>query len=225
MADNPSTVDITVPDIGDVENVSIIEILVNVGDHVAVDDSILTLESDKASMEIPAVNAGTVQSISVAVGASVNVGDVIGTMQIDASQTDATADTRAQNVPAVEQATAPAPAALAPSPQPTTVTPAAAETPSADSSVRQSANSPTAHLENDKQSLPHASPGVRRYAREHGADLRLLTGTGPKGRILRTDVTSFIKGAMEGSQTGHSGSGQSHSGIPALPEIDFSKFG
>ena len=227
MADNPNTIDITVPDIGDVENVEIIEILVSEGDQLAIDDSILTLESDKASMEIPAAHAGIVKSISVAVGATVSVGDVIGTMQIDNSAGDASSEPTPDSAIQATEATTAVEAAP---------TPAVAETPAADkaaapapaaaaTSAKRIANSPTAHLETDKQPLPHASPGVRRYAREHGANLHLITGTGRKGRIVRTDVTSFIKGAMEGSQSSYAGSGQSHSGIPAIPEVDFSKFG
>ncbi len=223
MADNPSTIDITVPDIGDIENVSIIEILINVGDHIAVDDSILTLESDKASMEIPATHAGIVQTLTVEVGASVNVGDVIGTMQIDSSTADKATDTAdtVESAPAAEEA----PVVAQPSAEPPEPKPTPSPVTSTDTSAKQSSNSPTAHLENGEQAVPHASPGVRRYAREHGANLHLITGTGRKGRIIRTDVTSFIKGAMDGAQSSYSGSGQSHSGIPAIPEVDFSKFG
>ena len=227
MADNPNTVDITVPDIGDVENVEIIEILVSEGDKLSIDDSILTLESDKASMEIPAAHAGIVKSISVAVGATVSVGDVIGTMQIDSEVSEApvepATDSTTQATDAAPEVETPEVAAkipAAPAPQATTTASV-----STDASAKQTFNSPTAHLEDDKQPLPHASPGVRRYAREHGANLHLINGTGRKGRIVRTDVISFIKGAMEGSQSSYSGSGQSHSGIPAIPEVDFSKFG
>ncbi|MEE9333380.1 MAG: dihydrolipoyllysine-residue acetyltransferase [Granulosicoccaceae bacterium] len=221
MADKPNIIDITVPDIGDVENVEIIEILVSEGDQLATDDSILTLESDKASMEIPAAHAGIVKSISVTVGASINVGDVIGTMQIENSASDAPADTSSESE-ATASAKSVETAAVATQPSaPAPFTPAV----NVDTAAKQSTNSPTAHLETGKQSLPHASPGVRRYAREHGANLHLITGSGRKGRIARTDVTLFIKGAMEGSQSSYSGSGQSHSGIPAIPEVDFSKFG
>ncbi len=219
MTDNSNTIDITIPDIGDTESVSIIEILVNTGDQIAVDDSILTLESDKASMEVPASHAGIVQSITANVGDSVSVGDVIGQLQVIASASvDNITDvaTEPEQAAAPEAATAEETVSAAPAPEPVSKEPE----PSNSASPR----SPTAHLDDHSQTLAHASPGVRRYAREHGADLRLIKGTGRKGRIIRSDVTAFIKGAMEGSSSNYAGAGAG-AGIPALPEVDFSRFG
>jgi len=214
MAD---TVEIKVPDIGDVDNVSVIEILVSVGDTIAIDDSLVTLESDKASMEIPAAHAGTITSLTVDVGATVSVGDVIGTMQTTAvSETTPIANSDVAETETVKTQT---PAPLE------TQTTEAVSAPAKAAPSKQMQNSPTAHIQTENQSKPHASPGVRRYAREHGADLGLVKGTGPKNRILRSDVMAFIKGAMEGTQSSYGASGQMHSGIPAIPEVDFSKFG
>jgi len=232
--------DIVVPDIGDSENVEIIEILVSVGDQVMLEDSLVTLESDKASMEIPASAAGLIANITVNVGDKVSTGDVIGTMKpIDeADQSDsapepeaepsqpASAETPADtsvdlsadksaDKPAVEKEAAAA----------TVSTPASQSSSSGDANKTAPKSSPTEHLKDEKIRLAHASPGVRRYAREHGADLSLIKGSGPKDRILKTDVIAFIKNAMEGVGSNYGAAGAGMSGIPALPEIDFSKFG
>lgn len=215
-------IDITIPDIGDTENVSIIELLVSAGDKIAVDDSLLTLESDKASMEVPASHAGIIQSLTAKIGDSVNVGDVIGQLEL-------------QDAPAVaEEDKSSEPIAKETSEQSQVESTKEAEKEQAQKSesqespvaaTKQTTSSPTAHLDDNKQSPPHASPGVRRYAREHGANLHLVKGSGRKGRILRSDVTAFIKGAMDGTQSNYAGNAQMQSGIPALPEIDFSRFG
>lgn len=225
------SIDIVVPDIGDSENVEVIEILVSVGDSVSVDDSMVTLESDKASMEIPASDAGVIESLSISIGDTVNSGDVIGKMSLIGSSAIAEAESTVETAPeakeepvkeepAKEVAPAPAPApAVAPGGTPKNV----------GSSSAGKTGSPTAHIKDDNIRKAHASPGVRRYAREHGADLALVQGTGPKNRILKTDVMAFIKQAMEGmsSNYGASGSGFAGggSGIPPIPEVDFSKFG
>lgn len=216
---NTGSIDIVIPDIGDSTDVEIIELLVSVGDTVSVDDSLLTLESDKASMEVPATASGVIESFSVKLGDTVNSGDVVGKLTPSAS------DAGGDSAPAAAPADKPAPAEPAPAAAPaTSPAPAPAAPPAA-----APAPSPTAHLSDEKMRKAHASPGVRRYGREHGADLSLITGTGPKGRILKSDVTAFIKQAMEGaaspygaSSGGFAGGG---SGIPPIPEVDFTKFG
>ncbi|MFK8075292.1 MAG: dihydrolipoyllysine-residue acetyltransferase [Granulosicoccus sp.] len=226
--ENTPSVDIVVPDIGDSENVEVIEILVSVGDSVSVDDSMVTLESDKASMEIPASDAGVIESLSISIGDTVNSGDVIGKMSVIGSSVSAEVEGAVDAAPEAKEEPA---KELAPTPAPTPA-PAAAPggTPKNTSgSSGSKTGSPTAHIKDDNIRKAHASPGVRRYAREHGADLALVQGTGPKNRILKTDVMAFIKQAMEGmsSNYGASGSGfaSGGSGIPAIPEVDFSKFG
>ncbi len=224
------TVPITVPDIGGSENVEIIEILVAVGDQISVDDSLVTLESDKASMEIPASADGVIESITVAVGDTVNEGDTIGTLQLinAASADSAAADTDAKEAeaPVVEQApeAEPSPAPAVNETSKPSAEPAAAA--SAAPEAQRQTNSPTAHISDEAIKLAHASPGVRRYAREHGVDLSLVKGTGPKERILTSDVQAFIKNALEGIGSNY-GAQASHatSGIPQLPEIDFTRFG
>jgi len=228
MSASENTKDIVIPDIGDSENVEIIEILISVGDQISVDDSLLTLESDKASMEVPATEAGVIESLTISVGDTVNAGDVIGTMSTISS---AGADDKA---PATQDAAAQEPAAdTTPAAEPEKTTAAdnvkAAKTGANTTPASASSNSPTAHISDENMRKAHASPGVRRYAREHGADLSLISGSGPKGRISKEDVRSFIKQAMEGVNANYGSNAGSPAGggagIPAIPEVDFSKFG
>ncbi|MFK7860597.1 MAG: dihydrolipoyllysine-residue acetyltransferase [Granulosicoccus sp.] len=229
MSTDNTSINIIIPDIGDSENVEIIELLVGPGDQVGVDDSLLTLESDKASMEVPAASAGVIETLTVAVGDTVNAGDIVGTMSV-ADEADGSGDTARANSDdnAANDAVAKVPAAKAEK------VPAPAAMPSNDaatSNVSTSAPSasPTAHISDQNMRKAHASPGVRRYAREHGADLSLISGTGPKARIVKEDVVGFIKQAMEGMGSTYASAGSGPAGggagIPPIPEVDFSKFG
>lgn len=235
MSDTQNSIDIVVPDIGDSADVEVIEILVSVGDPVSVDDSLLTLESDKASMEIPASSAGVVESLTVSIGDTVNTGDVIGRMTTiaanastapDGEAAAASSEEAAKDEPAKEEPATEEPVADTASPAEAT---AAAAAPSAAATQSGSSNkSPTAHISDESMRKAHASPGVRRYAREHGADLSLIKGTGTKGRIVKTDVMAFIKQAMEGISSNYGsavGAASGGAGIPPIPEVDFSKFG
>jgi len=226
-----TTQEIKIPDLDGAESVDVIEVLVSTGDTIAVDDSILTLESDKASMEVPAESAGVIVALTIAVGDSVKPGDVIGRLEV-------TGDSKPsiQASPPAKPESDPAPdtprAAVAPvSGADNKNTPNTSKT-KPPATVRVSAGSqasPTAHISDKRNRKAHASPGVRRYAREHGADLGLISGTGPKGRILREDIRQFIKKSMEGASSSYNaGTQPAHAGgagIPALPEVDFSKFG
>jgi len=209
-------VNIVVPDIGDSTDVEIIEILVAAGDQIAVDDSLLTLESDKASMEVPAVQAGVIESLSISVGDTVKMGDLIGTLSVldNAAGVESSSEEQPANEehPVVEAAASER-------------APTAATIPVERDAVKP--NSPTAHISDDSMRKAHASPGVRRYAREHGADLTLVSGTGPKGRVLKNDVIGFIKQAMEGIGSNYAASSGvvGGAGIPPIPEVDFTKFG
>jgi len=224
-----NSVDIVVPDIGDSESVEIIELLVSAGDTVSVDDSLLTLESDKASMEVPASHAGVIESFTVSIGDTVSSGDVIGRMSVSADGSQEADKSDAAEVPAPAPAEAPAAAASsAPTKEPAPAAlPAKTSKPEPSASAGRPSASPTAHISDEKMRKAHASPGVRRYAREHGADLSLVSGTGPKGRIAKSDVMAFIKQAMEGlgSNYGSRGAVTGGAGIPPIPEVDFSKFG
>jgi len=204
-----STFAVVVPDIGGATDVEVIEVLVKSGDTVHEEQSLVTLESDKAGMEVPAPQNGTVTDILVSVGDKVSEGSTLMNLLTQASSANSTESADESHVAAVDN--------------------------NSDSQKAQAvehgnrpANSPTAHIPDATSSNAstkiHASPAVRRYAREHGADLHKITGSGRKSRILKTDVKAFIRAAMEGSAGRTSGDGTG-SGIPTVPDIDFSKFG
>jgi pyruvate dehydrogenase E2 component (dihydrolipoamide acetyltransferase) len=218
-----ATQDITIPDIGDFDSVEVIEVLISEGDEVAVDDSLITLESDKATMEIPAPSAGKIESVTVKVGDKVAEGDVIGQMTADDSapsteasasaSDDAPQSAASSSKPAEEAAEtrASAPASQASEP------PATPPTTSVDQAAQVARKPVNAQSMGAKS---HASPSVRAFARKLGVDLGQVTGTGPKGRVQQTDVEGFIKSAMQGQ-----GAGATGAGIPSVPEVDFSQFG
>ncbi len=216
-------IEIRVPDIGDVSDVEVIEILVSVGDTVAVEDSLITLESDKATMEIPSPVVGTVTEISAKIGDSLSEGDVIMKMSVSATPTSDSpkSETKAAND------TEPTQPAVNAEPAQTQQKPTKASPPTPAPAAN--TQSPTAHMDETAFKKAHASPGVRRFACELGADLGLIQGSGPKGRILKEDVQGFVKNTLAGvGVAGGRGKGalaQGETGIPAIPAIDFSKFG
>jgi pyruvate dehydrogenase E2 component (dihydrolipoamide acetyltransferase) len=202
--------DILVPDIGDFEGVEVIEVLVSAGDQIAVEDPIVSLESDKAAMEIPSPYAGTVKDIKVKLGDKVSEGGLLITIEASADSAAVTEETPSA---ASKETTAPAPvaaaAAEAQKPAPAPTVPRA--TPSA---------SPAASISINEEGFrkAHASPSVRKFARELGADLSQITGSGSKSRILKEDVKSWVKQALaQGARGGL--------GVEPMPEIDFSQFG
>lgn len=203
-------VEVRVPDIGDFKEVAVIEVFVKPGDSVKVEQSLITVESDKASMEIPSSHAGVVSELRVKVGDKVKEGSLIALLQGSAS------------APA---AAAPA-SAPAPSSAPAVVAPVVASAPAPTAAMP--AHDPTA----PKGALPHASPSVRRFARELGVPLHEVVGTGPKGRITQDDVQGFVKRVMAGSvstaaqkSAAPAGDGGSFPGLLAWPKVDFAKFG
>ncbi|HAP92530.1 MAG TPA: branched-chain alpha-keto acid dehydrogenase subunit E2 [Gammaproteobacteria bacterium] len=184
-------VPVVVPDIGDFDEVEVIEILVSVGDELNEEDSIITLESDKASMEIPTPIAGTVNSINISLGDKLNLGDLILEMQSSgATQTEAVVK---------EAPSAPAP-----------TKPAVVAAPAAKANISET-------VSNVPAGDSHASPSIRKLARELGVDLSKVSGTGQKGRVLDTDLKGYVKQIVTSGGTG--------SAIPKVPVIDFSKFG
>lgn len=199
------TVDVNVPDIGG-DEVEVTEISVKVGDTVAIDDNIITVEGDKASMEIPAPVAGVVKNIIIKVGDKVKTGSKI----MEFETTTATAPT------ANSAATAPAPAST---PTASAPAPAVAATPTASAAVP--ATSGNDFVEND--AYAHATPSVRRLAREFGVNLAKVTPTGPKHRILREDIQAYVKNAVKQVESGAAGGALP--GLLPWPKVDFSKFG
>ena len=211
--------EVVVPDIGDFDEVAVIEVFVKPGDAVKVEQSLITVESDKASMEIPSSHAGTVFQVLVKVGDKVRKGSPIALLQGAGG-----------SAAAVATAKAPAPAAAGVATATAASAPAVAAPPAA-ASAALPAHEPTAA----KGLLPHASPSIRRFARELGVPLAELKGSGPKGRITQVDVQGFVKGVMAGdTQTAAqkakapapaAASGGAFPGLLAWPQVDFAKFG
>ena len=209
-------VEVRVPDIGDFKDVAVIEMLVKVGDTIKVEQSLFTVESDKASMEIPSPAAGVLKELKVKIGDTVNIGDLIAVLEGTAAAAAPAA------APVVAAAPAPAPVAAA-APAVAAATPAAATA----SVPAHQPGTPTA-------GLPHASPSVRKFARELGVPIDEVKGTGPKGRITQDDVAAFTKQVMAGAvQTkaqaakAPASGGGSGVGLDLLPwpKVDFTKFG
>ena len=191
--------DVNVPDIGG-DEVEVTEVMVKVGDTVSAEQSIITVEGDKASMEVPAPFAGTVKEIKIATGDKVKTGSLIMTFEVAGAAPAASAPTAspapAASAPAAAQAPAPAPA--------------------------KAADSKNEFVEND--AYVHATPVIRRLAREFGVNLAKVKGTGRKGRILREDVQSYVKDAIKRAEAPAAAGG----GLPGMlpwPKVDYSKFG
>ncbi|WP_287916377.1 dihydrolipoyllysine-residue acetyltransferase [Comamonas sp.] len=222
-----SSMNIVIPDIGDFKDVAVIEMLVKVGDVVTAEQSLFTVESDKASMEIPSPAAGTITALGIKLGDVVNVGDAVGTMSVQGAAPAASASA---------PAAAPAAATPAPATQAAPVAQASAA-PAATAAVAAPAAAP-AHNPTVAPSgkLPHASPSVRKFARELGVPLEEVQGSGQKGRITSEDVMGFTKSVMAGAvqtlaqaaKAPAKSAGAGNVGgleVLAWPKVDFAKFG
>jgi pyruvate dehydrogenase E2 component (dihydrolipoamide acetyltransferase) len=213
------SIEIKVPDIGDFSNIPVIEVLVSAGDQVHAEDSLVTLESDKATMEVPAPQAGVIREVRLKVNDTVSAGDVVAVLEVttedhartletspgrdtsDAASADQAAPARRQEQPAAKS-------------QPVAAV-TAAPLLQADTTYGAAAFDP--------HTAPYASPSVRKFARELGADLKQVKGSGDGGRILKEDVAGYVKSVVSGAAPG----GGSFSGFnfPPLPKVDFSRFG
>ena len=229
MPATAGVIEVFVPDIGDFAEVAVIEVMVNPGDTISVEQSLITVESDKASMEIPSSHAGVVREVKVQLGDKVKMGSLVvvldgvagAAVAVAAAPAASLAPAAAAAVAAVAAPAVPAPAvALAAAPAPAAVP----------------AHDPTA----PKTALPHASPSIRRLARDLGVPLAEVAGSGPKGRITQSDVQGFVKGVMAGvvttaaqlvAQTAKApaaaaaGGGEAFPGLLPWPKVDFAKFG
>ncbi len=199
-------VEVKVPDIGDIDSVEIIEVLVSIGDQIAEEDSLITVESDKASMEIPSSHAGVVKEIRVSVGDSIAEGGLVAVIEVSAetvAEEPAKVEAPVQQTEVVKTDEKPqlAPVASAPATKP----------------------SPTASMSTASLKNAHASPAVRKFARELGVDLVKVAGSGRNKRIVKDDVQTFVKKLM--SSGGASINGAAALGVEPMPEIDFSQFG
>ncbi len=207
------SIEVRVPDIGDFKDVAVIEVFVKPGDTVRVEQSLITVESDKASMEIPSSHAGVIKELKVKLGDKVNIGDLLAILE----------GTVAAGAAPAAPAPASAPVAAAPAPVAAAAAPAAA-------TVSAPAHNPTA---TPALGLPHASPSVRKFARELGVPLAEVKGSGAKGRITLEDVQGFTKSVMAGAiqtlaqaaKAPAASGGGSELGLIPWPKVDFAKFG
>ena len=215
-----STFEIRVPDIGDFKDVVIIEVLVKVGDMIRNEQSLITVESDKASMEIPSSGAGVLKSLKVKLGDTINIGDLLAELEGAAAPASVAAPVATPVVAAPAAAPTPQTAAAAPSAPSAAI--AVAAVPAHEPTVAPTGN------------LAHASPSVRKFARELGVPLNEVKGAGPKGRITLEDVQSFTKAVMQGAtltqaqaSKAPAASGGGGAGLDLLPwpKVDFTKFG
>ncbi|MDR5764763.1 MULTISPECIES: dihydrolipoyllysine-residue acetyltransferase [unclassified Caballeronia] len=212
-ASGGGSVEVKVPDIGDFKDIPVIEIAVKVGDKVEKEQSLVTLESDKATMDVPSPASGTVKELKVKIGDTVSEGTLILVLEGGAGG-------------AAAPAPAPAPAAPkeVPSDAPAKPAPAPKEAPSA------LAQAPVIPAGDGSRTSSHASPSVRKFARELGVDVSRVRGTGPKNRITQQDITAFVKGVMSGqgaapAAAAPAGGGGGELGLLPWPKIDFTKFG
>ncbi len=219
-----SVKEVVVPDIGDFKDVDVIEVLVSPGDQIKVEDPLITLETDKATMDVPSPYAGVVKEVKIKVGDKVSQGVAVALLEADESVSEAESAAQPQAAANEPEASAVAegPAAEAPVPRadaPTPPAPAAAPSTAARLTPPPTLPPP---VERSGAARAHASPSVRAFARELGVDLTQVQGTGPKGRILQQDVQAFVKQRLS-----HPGAAAPAAGyvLPAMPEIDFSKFG
>ena len=206
--------DVLVPDIGEFDAVEVIEVLVKSGDAVSVEDPLLTMESDKASMDVPSPFSGTVKTVKIKAGDKVSQNDLILTLvvkELETADTETSAETENSEATSQENKN------IVPTRK--------SESTSSGAVSKEPARRPPPIVMsvNQKSFLrAHASPSIRKFARELGVDLSQVHGSGRKERITKEDVQEFVKQALGGTASGTAVAG---SGIPAMPEIDFSKFG
>ena len=215
-----STIEVKVPDIGDFTDIPVIEIFVKPGDSVKAEDSLITLESDKATMDVPSPAAGTVKEVKVKLGDKVSEGSPIVVVE-----TAATAPAAEAPKPADAKAPSPAPPAPAAAP-PRAAAAAPAPAAAAPSKPAQGSAAP-APVDSAAFKAAHASPSVRKFARELGVDLARVTGSAAKGRILQEDVQKFVKQVMSGGApaAGAAAGGGGSLNLLPWPTVDFAKFG
>jgi len=217
--------DVLVPNLGDFKDVPVIDIMVNVGDTVELDTPLMALESDKATMDVPSPAAGLIKEIVAQVGDTVSQGTLLLKMDTDVAPADE------QPAPPPPKKEIPATPAQTPTPQEVSPPPRSSDGDVTRATLREPKNLPDPPVQQvDEQAFAkaHATPSVRRFARELGVDLGKVTGTGRKGRILKEDVQKYVKQVVtEGANVPLMATSgvQAGMGIPEIPEIDFSQFG
>lgn len=229
-----NTIEIKVPDIGDFSDIPVIEVLVSAGDRVDAEDSLITLESDKATMEVPSPAAGTIKELRVKLDDTVSEGDIVAVLEVEDADSTGASKQPEEKLPAREAEEKEVPSeAEVKEIAPETGEAEGEEQPrdSEESHEGPGDNVPhqppiVASSAVDPSGLPYASPAIRRFARELGVDLKQVEGSGNKGRIVREDVAGFIKSALskKPEPAAPSGGGLSF-GFPELPEFDFTRYG
>jgi pyruvate dehydrogenase E2 component (dihydrolipoamide acetyltransferase) len=227
-AASESVVDLVVPDLGGFSDVPVIEVLVAPGDAVAKEAPLVTLESDKATMEVPAATGGTIRDVKVKVGDKVSQGTVLATVATADAQTVTPAPSKGESAGAPINGRPPV--ATAPQSAPSVSSNGASATTPAPAAAPAAATAPAA-VQAAPSGPVHASPGIRRFARELGVDLGRVRGSGPNGRITREDVQGYVKTALvspapSGAPGVHAGAVSGFGlGLPPWPSVDFAKYG
>jgi pyruvate dehydrogenase E2 component (dihydrolipoamide acetyltransferase) len=229
------TIEIKVPDIGDFSGIPVIEVLVAEGDRVAAEDGLVTLESDKATMEVPSPAAGIIRELRMKLNDSVSEGDVVAVLEIsddDAAPAPASGENTSSPAQSQPEESEPEPEAANEAPEEAEIADEAAADDSAEQQSETADNSPPSAARAqgieavDPAKVPYASPVVRQFARELGVDLTSVSGHGSKGRITREDVSAFVKSVMSGAAaTGAPATGGLRLDFPPLPDFDFSRYG
>jgi len=220
-----NTIEIKVPDIGDFSDIPVIEVLVSAGDTVQAEDSLITLESDKATMEVPSPAGGIVREVRVKLDDTVSEGDVVAVLEVAEEASNQTASEPQEAAPGdtAVKAEKEEIQRVPESEEPET-DPDSGDAP--DEEGVAAASPKVAAPSMDPSSVPHASPAIRRFARELGVDLKQVNGSGNKGRIVREDVAGFIKSALSRKPAPAAvSSGGLQLGLPELPEVDFTRYG
>src|SRR6267378_4900151 len=223
-------VEVRVPDLGNFKDVAVIDVLVKPGDSIAIDTPLVTIESDKAAMDVPSTASGVVEKVHTTKGGKVNTGDLLATVKADGAQTHSAPAPAAAPVEAATAAPRPAASAQPAAPsQPAASPPPAAPggklTPRSLLGVPTSYRSDLAPIDEPGFSRAHAGPSVRKFARELGVDLARVTGHGFKDRITHDDVKAFVKTALAGGGGGAGGTDTARPALPAVPVVDFAQFG
>jgi pyruvate dehydrogenase E2 component (dihydrolipoamide acetyltransferase) len=214
-------IDVRVPDMGNFKDVAVIDVLVKPGESIQNEAPLVTVETEKATMDVPSDVAGVIEKVHVAKGGKVSAGDIVVTVRSDDGAAAAASVAPAPPAQA-SPPPAPAPAAAAP-PQPAPAPTIASATPAPAPEPRPGARADLPPINEPGFSRAHAGPSVRRFARELGVDLVQVTGTGFKGRITEADVKAFVKQLL--TDGGARARGAPGAGLPAVPAVDFSKFG
>ncbi len=216
------TIEVKVPDIGDFQDVPVIEILVKPGDEVKAEDSLITVESDKATMEVPSPAQGVVKELRVKVGDKVSRGSAVLVLESAAAPAG---DAEKAPAPQANAPAAPAAAAEKPTPAAQPAPPMQGSAPAPAQREPQARTAPPPPAVNEGAfGKAHASPGVRRLARELGVDLSKVTGSGPKSRVVKEDVQAYVKAELSRPRGAEGGAGIGFN-LPPAPAVDFSKFG